>query len=419
MIDPKETISTIPKVLDEGAWHLESDTTDVKIYSKYGVCNSTVIGFKTITEHPVSALEVFELLKDVNKAMELVNDQFIRGEVLESWPTDFDPQGNLVRTSFSMPWPFTNREFPHGQHTKKLDETTYIVGYTPIERGDIPVQDGFIRCPMYISGQRITQLQNGACKVEHLMVYELGGSVSPKFQDGIMKAGHIGAYKAEWRKLREVLFPQPLEDVSNSSLSRLMVDALSESKSWKKIKDAKTGHVSSGRLAYCPKIIYRTEIEVVAPIRQVVDVLADKSLEYLGKWNKEFIQGFVLKELSITPEKAEWLIHVQYATPGPISNREYVYYFSREWLSDSEAIILYCSVQHDKPVPTGFERSILYPTVHRCISTENGTIIEHLLATDLKGKLGSVQDGLLKSGLVDAHIRDLNSQTKLFKEIAQ
>jgi hypothetical protein len=419
MIDPKETISTIPATLNEDGWKLESDSTDVKIYSKYGVCNSKIIGFKTISEHPVSALEVFELLKDVNKAMELVNDQFIGGEVLESWPTNFDLQGTLVRTSFSMPWPFTNREFPHGQHTQQLNETTFIVGYTPIERDDIPVQDGFIRCPMYISGQRITQLQNGACRVEHLMVYELGGSVSPKFQDGLMKSGHIGAYKAEWRKLREVLFPQHLDDVNTNALTKLMVDALAKSKAWKKIKDADTGHVSSGRLAYCPKTIYRTEIEVVAPIGQVVDVLADKSLEYLGRWNKEFIQGFVLKEVSKTATKSEWLIHVQYATPGSISNREYVYYFSREWISDSEAIILYCSVQHDKSVPAGFERSLLYPTVHRCLSTEKGTTIEHLLATDLKGKLGYFQDGLLKSGLVDAHIRDLNSQTKLFREIAQ
>jgi len=89
MIDPKETISTIPTTLDEDAWQLESDSTDVKIYSKYGICNSKIIGFKTVTEHPVSALEVFELLKDVNKAMELVNDQFIRGEVLEKLANRF------------------------------------------------------------------------------------------------------------------------------------------------------------------------------------------------------------------------------------------------------------------------------------------------------------------------------------------
>lgn len=417
MINPKTTIETIPRELDESGWHLEHDSVDVQIYSKFGACDSNVIGFKTITEHPVSVREVYDLLKDVNRAMELVNDQFVLGEVLENWPTDFDPSGTLVRTSFKMPFPFTDREFPHGLHSKQLDENTYVVGYTPIDRNDIPVQKGFVRCPMYISGQRISQLQTGATRVEHLMVYVLGGSVSLKFQDNVMKAGHVGAYRKEWRKLREVLFPQRLENIDNQLLTQLMLDALSKSRSWKKVKEAKAGFVCSGRLAYCPKTIYRTEIEVSSSVRTVVDVLADRSLDYLGQWNKEFIQGSVLKVLNDAPEKTEWLIQVHYATPGPISNREYVYYFSREWLSDNECIILYCSVQHDEPVPAGFERALLYPTVHRCTSTEKGTKIEHLLATDLKGKLGAFQDGIFKGGLVDAHIRDLNSQSKLFQAL--
>ena len=95
MIDPKETISTIPAAIDEDGWKLEYDSVDVRIYSKFGVCNSKVIGFKTVTEHPVNALIAFELLKDVNRAMELVNDQFVLGEVLEDWPTDFDAEGTV------------------------------------------------------------------------------------------------------------------------------------------------------------------------------------------------------------------------------------------------------------------------------------------------------------------------------------
>lgn len=417
MIDPKETISTIPAAIDEDGWKLEYDSVDVRIYSKFGVCNSKVIGFKTVTEHPVNASMAFELLKYVNRAMELVNDQFVLGEVLEDWPTDFDAEGTLVRTSFKMPFPFTNREFPHGLHCKQIDPSTFIVGYTPIERVDIPVQNGYVRSPMNISGQRITQLENGSCRVEHLMVYELGGSVSLKFQDGVMKSGHVGAYRSEWKKLREVMFPHKLEEINGAALTKLMLDALSKSDRWKTIKRAKSGMVSPGRLAFCPKTIYRTDLEVNASIKTVVDVIADKSLEYLPKWNREFIKGDILKVISDSPEKSEWLVHVQYATPGPISNREYVYYFSREWLNDNEAIILYCSVEHEMSVPTGFERALLYPTVHRCVKTKNGTKIEHLLATDLKGKLGRYQDGILKGGLVDAHVRDMNSQEKLFQEL--
>ena len=328
MIDPKETISTIPSAIEEDGWNLEHDSVDVKIYSKFGVCNSRVIGFKTVTEHPVSALTAFDLLKDVNRAMELVNDQFVLGEVLEEWPTDFDPEGTLVRTSFRMPFPFTDREFPHGLHSKQIDDNTFVVGYTPIDRDDIPVQDGYIRCPMNISGQRITQLENGSCRVEHLMVYELGGSVSLKYQDGIMKAGHVGAYKKEWKKLREVMFPQKLEKINNTALTKLMLDSLAKSETWKTVKQSNSGTVSTGRLGYCPKTIYRLDSEVDASIQTVVDVIADRSLEFLPKWNKEFIKGDVLEIISSTPEKSEWLVHVQYSTPGPISNREYVYYFS-------------------------------------------------------------------------------------------
>ena len=199
--------------------------------------------------------------------------------------------------------------------------------------------------------------------------------------------------------------------------TKLLKNALKESESWKVVKKSNTGTVKPGRLGFCPKTVYRTDLEVNVSVREVVNVIADKSLEHLPKWNKEYMNGSVLKVISESDSLAEWLIHVQYATPGPLSNREYIYYFSREWISDDEALILYCSVNHEKPIPNGFERALLYPTVHRCVSTEKGTKIEHILATDLKGKLGNYQDTLLKGGLVDAHIRDMNNQEKLFKNL--
>jgi len=66
-------------------------------------------------------------------------------------------------------------------------------------------------------------------------------------------------------------------------------------------------------------------------------------------------------------------------------------------------------------VPDGFIRSLLYPSVHRCTRLDaQQTRLEHLLVTDLGGKLSQRQDTLLKGGLVQAHERDMKNQVALF-----
>jgi hypothetical protein len=64
-----------------------------------------------------------------------------------------------------------------------------------------PVKNGFLRCPTYLSGQRITTLPNQKVRVEHMMVYELAGNISKKIQNKYFKKGHIQAYIREWQKL--------------------------------------------------------------------------------------------------------------------------------------------------------------------------------------------------------------------------
>lgn len=417
VFDPEEAITTIPAELDKADWNLEFDATDISVFSKFGACQAPVIGFKTITTHPVSAKIAFNLLKDVNKAMEMINDQFARGEVVSAWPSASDPEGSLVRTSFKMPWPMGNREFPHGLHCKSIDENTFIVAYTPMVPYNIFRQVGYIQCPIYPSGQRITELGNGSCRVEHLMVYELAGSISKSVQDKWMKKAHVGAYIKEWRKLREVLFPTKLEDINHLQLTRLALESMETSETWPVKKQVNRGSIQLGRLPYCPRNVVRTTLTVPASLEQVTDVLADESLRYLPQWNKEFNAGEILKNLKSIDKQKAWLVQVEYNTPFFLDNRQYVYYFSREWLSNDEVLILYCSVDHESTPPQGVTRALLYPTVHRLTRISNNeTRIEHLLATDLCGKLAPKQDSLLKGGLIQAHVRDMASQLKLFSK---
>lgn len=418
MITPAQTLASIPQELDASGWQLEVDHVDIQVYSKFNASNSNILGFKTITEHPISQKAVVDLLKDVCGAMHSINDLFVLGENLRTWSVPIDPKGSLVRTSFQMPFPMINREFLHGLHFQKLDADTHLVAYTPIEDASIPIQSSYVRCPMFISGQRIRSLSTGTIQVEHLMVYRLGGKISNYVQDNLLKKSHIGAYIKEWRNLRTFLYPAPIETINYTQLTSIALNTLRVSEKWTSIGKPKIGQVKVGRLTYSPRAAFRTDVEVNTSLEKVVDVIADKSLEYLPKWNKEFIEGKILETLEDSPKKSAWIIQVHYKTPAVLANREYIYYFSREWLNEDEVLIIYNSIQHPSPIPKGFVRALLYPTVHRCIRKgSNQTKIEHVLATDLKGRLSIFQDSLLKGSLAQAHCRDMENQDRLFKEV--
>ncbi|MCH2044499.1 MAG: START domain-containing protein [Saprospiraceae bacterium] len=414
------TLQRIPIELDAEDWTLELDRTDVQVYSKKGASNADILGFKTITYHPLQMDELYHFLSDVNEAMAKINAQFVNGEVIEDWMIPQASEGQLVRTSFSFPFPFKSREFLHGIHSIQLDNYTRIVGYTPVDREDIPVQNGFFRCKTYISGQRITQLKNGLVRVEHLMVYELGNKISPSLQDRFFRKPHASTYANEWRNLRKNRFPSDYKSIDYNHLIQYLREALNESKQWSYAKKFSEGSIQTGRLAYCHNTVYRTDTVIQAPLAQVVRVLADESLTYLGQWNKEFIEGEVLEVLEDSPQKSVWLIKVHYKTPFFLANREYIYYFSREYISDKEVIITYHSIQSDLAVPSGFVRALLYPSVHLCTKIdEQTTQVQHLLATDLAGNLSRYQDSLLKGGLVTAQKRDILNQQKLFAKLAK
>lgn len=412
-MDPELTLQSIPSELDSLDWALEKDLTDVQVFSKFGACGSPVIGFKTVTYHIVSAESIYKLLKDVRYAMEVMNDMYTKGVLFEKWPTESDPEGTLVATYFKMPFPFTDREFVHGLHSTQLNDHTWLVGYTPVENDTVPAEADYIRCKTYISGQRITQLPNGTCKVEHLMVYELGGSVSKAVQDKWFKQGHVGAYVKEWRNLRPTTFPATVADISNDRLVACNQYALQQSAAWPVAGKIEGGVVKTGRLSFCPNDVYRLEYDMDMSLDDATELIGYQHLEHLPNWNKEFMEGSVLETLPKTDRVDAWIMRVRYATPAILDNREYVYCFSVTKISDEETIISYQSVDHYEPAPSGNTRAWLYPSVHQLLSINGKTKVTHLLATDLRGNLGPYQDKLLKGGLVKAQLRDIESQLKM------
>ena len=87
-------------------------------------------------------------------------------------------------------------------YVKRRDERTAFIVYHSIPDNELPpVKDGFVRCPTYLSGQRITTMDDGRVRVEHMMVYGLSGSIGTWVQNKLFHKGHIKAYLGEWQKL--------------------------------------------------------------------------------------------------------------------------------------------------------------------------------------------------------------------------
>ena len=93
---PRQVAAKICAELDMEGWKPADDSVDVTVLTRYGACGSDIIGFKTITEHPISQKRLLTTLQDVIGAMEAMNKRFAHGETLEAWPTDFDESGQLV-----------------------------------------------------------------------------------------------------------------------------------------------------------------------------------------------------------------------------------------------------------------------------------------------------------------------------------
>jgi hypothetical protein len=109
-----------------------------------------------------------------------------------------------------MPAGMSSREFLHLLHVATRGSERRFVVYHSVDDPELPApRPGFVRCPVYPSGQRLTRLASGRVRVEHLMVYDLAGSISPWVQNTLFRSGHVVAYHAEWRRLVELFEEAP------------------------------------------------------------------------------------------------------------------------------------------------------------------------------------------------------------------
>lgn len=184
-------------------WELAGQQQEVKVYVGKKIADG-FDGFKTVTVHEVGAMPIVELLgQNLCTAMQMMNHLYHSGEVLRLFYNNApDDYYAIVRTNFKMPFPLTNREFLHTIMAKRIDAQTVLIMYHSVHDNTLPpTKKGFLRCPTYLSGQRITALTPTCTQVEHLMVYALGGWVSKGVQNSLFKSGHVKAYLNEWQRL--------------------------------------------------------------------------------------------------------------------------------------------------------------------------------------------------------------------------
>ena len=136
-------------------------------------------------------------------AMQMMNKMYHSGEVLKViYDNAADDYFAIVRTNFTMPFIMANREFLHALKVVRINKSTVLIIYHSVADASFPeVKKGFLRCPTYLSGQRISILPNGKTQVEHMMVYAMLGNISKNVQNTLFKNGHINSYLSEWQKL--------------------------------------------------------------------------------------------------------------------------------------------------------------------------------------------------------------------------
>ncbi len=180
--------------LDETPWIEARTTGAVRVYSSTEL-PAPVRGYRTVCEPGADARSVADFLGTrMLDAFAVLNRRFAFAETLIETPW-------TVRTGFTMPPGFRRREFVHSV-VRHEHQGVHFVIYGPVDESGLPApREGFIRCPMYLSGQRITPLSARRCRVEHLMIYELGGLVPRWAQNTIFHAGHVDAYVDEWSRL--------------------------------------------------------------------------------------------------------------------------------------------------------------------------------------------------------------------------
>ena len=189
--------------LDSNEWKKVGQRQDVTVFLHKNL-EDGIDGFKTVTEHNVISKKIIDFLgRNLCDAMQMMNKMYHSGEVLKVlYDNAADDYFAIARTNFAMPFPLTNREFLHALKVVRVDKTTILIIYHSVTDADLPeTKKDFLRCPTYLSGQRISILPNGKTQVEHIMIYALGGKISKNVQNKLFKSGHIKAYLSEWQKL--------------------------------------------------------------------------------------------------------------------------------------------------------------------------------------------------------------------------
>lgn len=212
--------------------------------------------------------------------------------------------------------------------------------------------------------------------------------------------------------------PQP-DALDWAAIAAQARDDLQASEAWP-VRVRRDVEVSSGFLPRRDVRVHRSVVHLAAPPDAVARLIADEMMERLGDWNREFAGGEVLSEERAGPGDTRWLMRVRYETPPVLAHREYVYGLRRHDVDGVGAAardvwITYQSVVSSEPPPRAYVRGALLGTVHRCVTAEGGTRLEHLLATSLGGRLPvALVNTLFARGLEDALVRDACAQRALF-----
>ena len=192
-----ELVDAILQCLNESDWQIQARRDGVTVYTSPSPDNP-YLGFRTVTVIHAAYRKVVAFLgSNLFDAMSGMNRRYIEGGVV-------DLPSSTVRTAFRMPPGMRNRDFVHSLGIHEVNPGTTVVAYGPKPPGLFPVKN-YVRCPMFPSGQRISRLENGRVRVEHLMVYGLGGAVTPFVQNHLFRRAHIRAYLDEWTRLGELI----------------------------------------------------------------------------------------------------------------------------------------------------------------------------------------------------------------------
>lgn len=200
--DPRAVSHIIRRDLEQLPWEHARERDGVRVLCALEP-HSGYEAFRTVVEAPAPLEVVAAFLgPGLVSAMRVMNHLFLDGHVLRAATAD-SPQ--VVRTRFRLPRPFAPREFVHTLTMESFGPDEHVIGYLSASGDDLPpVTGGAVRCQVFPSGQRLTRLAGGRTRVEHYMVYALGGGVPRWVQNSVFHAGHVDAYLAEWRALGAV-----------------------------------------------------------------------------------------------------------------------------------------------------------------------------------------------------------------------